>query len=137
MIDYKEKVESALKDLAIEFTPPGSEPKATIHQWIHALHSNSGLFAKKRGAEHKVIIRALEKANLLTPSGKLKKQIIETFKLKPGKSVDFRFIDLFAGIGGMRLGFESAGGVCVFSSEFEKMRRQPMRKIMVRCHLVI
>ena len=32
----------------------------------------------------------------------------------------FRFIDLFAGIGGIRLGFESVGGVCVFSSEFDE-----------------
>ncbi len=31
----------------------------------------------------------------------------------------FRFIDLFAGIGGIRLGFEAAGGNCVFSSEFD------------------
>jgi len=30
----------------------------------------------------------------------------------------FTFIDLFAGIGGMRLGFESAGGRCVFTSEW-------------------
>lgn len=29
----------------------------------------------------------------------------------------FRFIDLFAGIGGIRLAFESVGGECVFSSE--------------------
>src|SRR4051812_43390282 len=33
---------------------------------------------------------------------------------------DFTFIDLFAGIGGMRLGFESAGGQCVFTSEWDK-----------------
>jgi len=33
---------------------------------------------------------------------------------------DFRFIDLFAGIGGIRLGFESVGGRCVFSSEFDE-----------------
>lgn len=33
---------------------------------------------------------------------------------------DFRFIDLFAGIGGIRLGFESVGGECVFSSEWDK-----------------
>jgi len=36
---------------------------------------------------------------------------------------DFRFIDLFAGIGGMRLGFEEAGGRCVFSSEWDKRAR--------------
>lgn len=38
------------------------------------------------------------------------------------RSVDwesFRFIDLFAGIGGLRLGFESVGGRCVFSSEWD------------------
>lgn len=33
---------------------------------------------------------------------------------------EFRFIDLFAGIGGIRLGFESVGGKCVFSSEFDE-----------------
>ncbi len=32
----------------------------------------------------------------------------------------FRFVDLFAGIGGIRLGFESVGGKCVFSSEFDE-----------------
>ena len=32
----------------------------------------------------------------------------------------FTFIDLFAGIGGIRLGFESVGGKCVFSSEFDE-----------------
>lgn len=32
----------------------------------------------------------------------------------------FRFIDLFAGIGGIRLGFENVGGICVFSSEIDK-----------------
>lgn len=32
----------------------------------------------------------------------------------------FRFVDLFAGVGGMRMGFERAGGVCVFTSEWDK-----------------
>jgi len=31
-----------------------------------------------------------------------------------------KFIDLFAGIGGLRLGFEKVGGQCVFSSEIDK-----------------
>jgi DNA (cytosine-5)-methyltransferase 1 len=32
----------------------------------------------------------------------------------------FRFIDLFAGIGGIRKGFEGIGGKCVFTSEWNK-----------------
>jgi DNA (cytosine-5)-methyltransferase 1 len=36
----------------------------------------------------------------------------------------FRFIDLFAGIGAMRLGFESIGGTCVFTSEWDKYCRE-------------
>ena len=35
-----------------------------------------------------------------------------------------RFIDLFAGIGGTRLGFELAGCECVFSSEWDKFAQQ-------------
>ena len=32
----------------------------------------------------------------------------------------FTFIDLFAGIGGIRLGYQSLGGKCVFSSEWDE-----------------
>lgn len=35
-------------------------------------------------------------------------------------STCFSFIDLFAGLGGIRLGFERVGGKCVFSSEWDK-----------------
>ena len=35
-------------------------------------------------------------------------------------SKSFRFIDLFAGIGGTRIGFENAGGQCVFTSEWDR-----------------
>lgn len=40
----------------------------------------------------------------------------------------FRFIDLFAGIGGLRLGFEAIGGRCVFTSEWDKFSNETYRK---------
>ena len=36
----------------------------------------------------------------------------------------FTFIDLFAGIGGMRLAYQSAGGKCIYSSEWNKYSQQ-------------
>lgn len=40
----------------------------------------------------------------------------------------FQFIDLFAGIGGLRLGFESVGGECVFTSEWNRFSQQTYRE---------
>jgi len=40
------------------------------------------------------------------------------------KKSDFTFIDLFAGIGGIRLGFEAAGGRCVYTNEWNKYAAQ-------------
>lgn len=37
---------------------------------------------------------------------------------------DFTFIDLFAGIGGIRLGFESIGGRCIFTSEWNEWSKK-------------
>ena len=45
---------------------------------------------------------------------------------KPRKKekASFTFIDLFAGIGGMRIAFDQAGGRCVYSSEWNKYSQQ-------------
>ncbi len=40
------------------------------------------------------------------------------------KTIQNRFIDLFCGIGGFRIGFESAGCQCVFSSDSDKFSQK-------------
>lgn len=40
---------------------------------------------------------------------------------------DFTFVDLFAGIGGMRLGFEAIGGRCIFTSEWDEYSKKTYR----------
>ena len=52
-----------------------------------------------------------------------KLQIKAPFKTKSTKN-KFKFIDLFAGIGGIRLPFQELGGECVFSSEWDKFSQK-------------
>jgi DNA (cytosine-5)-methyltransferase 1 len=40
------------------------------------------------------------------------------------KPLKFTFIDLFAGIGGLRIAFEKVGGKCVYTCEYNKYSRQ-------------
>lgn len=44
------------------------------------------------------------------------------------KQKPFTFIDLFAGVGGIRLAFEGHGGSCVFSSEWDKFAQITYRE---------
>ena len=48
----------------------------------------------------------------------------ELSKIPKDGRVDFDFIDLFAGIGGLRKAFEGVGGRCVFTSEWDKYAQQ-------------
>ena len=45
-------------------------------------------------------------------------------KQKDTSNKQFSFIDLFAGIGGMRIAFDRAGGHCVYSNEWNKYSQQ-------------
>lgn len=49
----------------------------------------------------------------------------------------FHFIDLFAGIGGIRRGFESIGGECVFTSEWDKYSQKTYRANYKDCHPIV
>ena len=48
----------------------------------------------------------------------------EVLKNSSQSNSSFTFIDLFAGIGGLRIAFNSAGGHCVFSSEWDRFAQQ-------------
>ncbi|WJR78520.1 DNA (cytosine-5-)-methyltransferase [Bradyrhizobium sp. NP1] len=47
---------------------------------------------------------------------------------KRPKPAAFKFIDLFAGIGGLRLGFDAIRGQCVFTSEWDKYSQMTYRE---------
>jgi len=115
-----EEIEKLLESYASNYTPPGTHVNAVIHQWIGAIIYRGELFAHKRGAEKAHILQILKKEKLIDNVSNLKEVVRKKTHLNPVLDPSFKFVDLFAGIGGMRLAFQSVGGVCLFSSEFEK-----------------
>ncbi|XUO82593.1 DNA cytosine methyltransferase [Halomonas sp. KM007] len=115
---------NALKPLAIQHTPNGSEYQAVIDQWMHALSTKSKLYFKPSLTTHtklkKEITETIAKEGVIYTCESFYNEYFKELPVKQVKNPKFRFIDLFAGIGGVRLGFQSAGGVCVFSSEYDK-----------------
>lgn len=81
--------------------PNNNWTRETINRWLKGKAS-----PKLSKAEHEHLSRLLPKS-----------------KVSFEKS-DFTFIDLFAGIGGIRKGFEEQNGFCVFSSEWDKFARR-------------
>lgn len=75
--------------------------------------SKSTLYRWKRG-ETKPSLAELELLRRIAG------ELTRTVNGKP----DFRFVDLFSGIGGLRLGVEKVGGHCVFSCERDRFCRQ-------------
>ena len=120
MTNYLNQIENALIPLAENYVPEGSSSKAVVDQWLHALANGSDLFASNRGISRTVVLETLKGVLPDVELTNLKEIVYSHLALKPDASTKFRFIDLFAGIGGMRLGFQNNSGLCVFSSEFEK-----------------
>lgn len=70
------------------------------------------------------LVKLENNEKLISPTMKNKlEKFPEKFPFKKkfeNKENNFKFIDLFAGIGGIRLPFQKNGGECVFSSEWNK-----------------
>lgn len=62
------------------------------------------------------------------------KELAEKEKRESSSMTAFTFIDLFAGIGGLRRGFEPLGGKCVFTSEWDHYAQQTYRTNFVCDH---
>jgi DNA (cytosine-5)-methyltransferase 1 len=57
-------------------------------------------------------------------SDAIRQRILPLVTSAANERAAFRFIDLFAGVGGIRLGFEAHGGQCVLTSEWNKFSQQ-------------
>lgn len=120
-MNFFEQIEAVLLPLATQYTPEGSEPKAVVHQWIHAI-ANGGDFVGI--VDENIVIDRLKISGFFETKKQFKRKFIDQINFPPSNSPTFRFIDLFAGIGGFRLALQKINGFCVFSSEWDRSAQQ-------------
>lgn len=83
--------------------------------------------AARNMTQREFVISVLEKACEGGPQPGLFDEIRRRPQPIP-ESIPFTFIDLFAGIGGLRIGFQRAGGKCVFTSEWNKYAQKTYQR---------
>lgn len=107
LIDINDEIREKREDLGI-----------TVKEFADAL----GL-----GKNGEKLLRAWEKG-VAVPPDDVYQRIISFASNRPYcQSIEdstFRFIDLFAGIGGIRIPFQELGGTCVFSSEWDQFAQK-------------
>jgi DNA (cytosine-5)-methyltransferase 1 len=82
-------------------------------------HHSQAAVAKHLGVSERQIRRWEAKESSPPPYVKTALQQLLPFQPESKRNTNFKFIDLFAGIGGIRLAFDGIGGECVFTSEWD------------------
>ena len=122
-ISLEKVFEKEYKDKLVE---PKNNKEAVITHFLHNSKNGVSQFFKKDAIKHtKEILEYKypeEEITNIVAEEALQYGIFDTFDVPfpPLDNPKFKFIDLFAGIGGFRLAMQNLGGKCVFTSEWDK-----------------
>jgi len=114
------------KQFKIRIVEPENYNEAVLTHYLHNSKNGVSQFYKKDAiAFTKEILEYKypeECVTLEVAEEALQYGIFDTFQVPfpPNENPKFKFIDLFAGIGGFRLALQNLGGKCVFTSEWDK-----------------
>ena len=114
------------KEYKVKLVELESNKEAVITHFLHNNKNGVSQFFKKDAVKYtKEILQyeypGEEITNVVAEEA-LQYGIFDTFYVPfpPVENPKFKFIDLFAGIGGFRLAMQNLGGKCVFTSEWDK-----------------
>jgi DNA (cytosine-5)-methyltransferase 1 len=114
------------KHFKIRIVEPENHNEAVLTHYLHNNKNGVSQFFKKDAIKFtKEILEYKfpeERITLKVAEEALQYGIFDTFQVPfpPTEEPKFKFIDLFAGIGGFRLAMQNLGGKCVFTSEWDK-----------------
>lgn len=114
------------KEYKMKVVESENNKEAIITHFLHNSKNGVSQFYKKDAVKYtKEILEYKypeEEITNIVAEEALQYGIFETFDVPfpPVENPKFKFIDLFAGIGGFRLAMQNLGGKCIFTSEWDK-----------------
>ena len=114
------------KEYKVKLVELESNKEAVITHFLHNSKNGVSQFFKEDAVKYtKEILQyeyPKEEISNIVAEEALQYGIFDTFDIPfpPIENPKFKFIDLFAGIGGFRLAMQNLGGKCVFTSEWDK-----------------
>ncbi len=133
MIKEKHKVsieEFDGKNYQIKLVEP--EDKAVLTHYLHNFHNGVSKHYKKDALKIiKNFVEYKQNKNLSVVEEEALQQLlfeVENVPFPTPKNYTFKFIDLFAGIGGFRLALQKIGGKCVYTSEWDNAAKKTYRE---------
>jgi DNA (cytosine-5)-methyltransferase 1 len=120
------------KRFQIRLVEPKDEKKAVLTHYLHNIHNGLSKHYKKDALKvlNEYIEYKVQTDNVSIVAEEALQQLlfeVENVPFPTPADYKFKFIDLFAGIGGFRLALQNLGGKCVFTSEWDKEAQKTYR----------
>ncbi|WP_438965713.1 DNA cytosine methyltransferase [Flavobacterium sp.] len=120
------------KKFKIRFVEQEDNRKAVLTHYLHNYHNGVKKHYEKEAIQYlkQIVEYKNEEEQLNYVSDVALQQLlfeVENVPFPTPENYTFKFIDLFAGIGGFRLALQNLGGKCVFTSEWDENAKKTYR----------
>lgn len=120
------------KRFQIRIVEPDNNKKAVLTHYLHNINNGVAQHYKDDAlkALSELISYKQEEENFSFAADNALQQLlfeVENVPFPTPENYSFKFIDLFAGIGGFRIAMQNLGGKCVFTSEWDKEAQRTYR----------
>lgn len=120
------------KKFKIKFTEVDDNKKAVLTHYLHNIENGIKTHFEEEATQYlrQIVEYKNEEEKLNLVEDLALQQLlfeVENVPFPTPKNYTFKFIDLFAGIGGFRMALQNLGGKCVFTSEWDENAKKTYR----------